>query len=446
MGTDAATHEFELTVNGHRIKARAEPRMHLADFLREQLDLTGTHLGCEHGVCGACTVLLEGEPARACLTFAIACAGSTVDTIESMDDDPVMSELRVAFTREHALQCGYCTPGMLITARDLVLRLPDADQHRIRLGLAGNLCRCTGYAGIVRAVRAVISARRTQGIAPLSCAARRLGPVGAAAMPADVMPRAQRAERERATTPAPTPVPPNGFKPAHGFARSFTVSYPPDAVFALFGRVEDVARCLPGASITGRPNADTVEGAISIRLGPIGAVFRGTARIEHDETSRSGRIIGAGAEGNGRSQTQGVIGYHVLPGPCAGTTRVELEIGYALTGALAQFSRPGLVRSVAERIVSAFAANLQDRLAGKAISASARSLDPLSQLIGDLRDRIHARKWASPSDRVVPREEPAVGALHGVEPIATNARDALLFACAPLLAVLVYLVGKWIFG
>ncbi len=145
---------LSLTVNGRFRRIEAEPRSHLGDVLREHLDLTGTHLGCEHGVCGACTVLLDGEPARACLTFAGACAGASVTTIEGLDDDPVAAELRAAFNREHALQCGYCTPGMLVAARDLVLRLPDADERRIRIGLSGNLCRCTGYLNIVTAIEA----------------------------------------------------------------------------------------------------------------------------------------------------------------------------------------------------------------------------------------------------------------------------------------------------
>src|SRR3954462_9256399 len=122
-----------MTVNGRAIAARAEPRTNLADFLRDGLDLTGTHLGCEHGVCGACTVLLDGEPARSCLAFAVACDGSRVETIEGLDNDEITSELRAAFTREHALQCGYCTPGMLVSARDLVLWLPQADECLIRV-------------------------------------------------------------------------------------------------------------------------------------------------------------------------------------------------------------------------------------------------------------------------------------------------------------------------
>jgi carbon-monoxide dehydrogenase small subunit len=149
-----------LTVNGKPVDSTVEPRMHLADFLRERLRLTGTNIGCEHGVCGACTLVIDGAPARSCIAFAAAQDGADVRTIEGFDDDGVMASLRAAFTAEHALQCGYCTPGMLITARDIVVRLPDADEARVRTELAGNLCRCTGYVGIVRAILNVLAAKR----------------------------------------------------------------------------------------------------------------------------------------------------------------------------------------------------------------------------------------------------------------------------------------------
>ncbi|HZS85104.1 MAG TPA: (2Fe-2S)-binding protein [Stellaceae bacterium] len=146
-----------LTVNGRRVEATVEPRTHLADFLREQQRLTGTHLGCEQGVCGACTILLDGVPARACLAFAVACDGAEIRTVEGFDGDPLMARLREAFSAEHALQCGFCTPGMLISAYDLIRRLPEADEARIRRELSGNLCRCTGYVGIVAAVQRVLA-------------------------------------------------------------------------------------------------------------------------------------------------------------------------------------------------------------------------------------------------------------------------------------------------
>ena len=158
-----AVKPISLNINGEAVEALVEPRTHLADFLRESRGLTGTNLGCEHGVCGACTLEIDGVPARSCITFAVACNGAAVRTIEGFADDPVMAELRAAFNAEHALQCGYCTPGMLVTARDIVMRLPDADEARIRKELSGNLCRCTGYMGIVRAIQRVLASSARPG-------------------------------------------------------------------------------------------------------------------------------------------------------------------------------------------------------------------------------------------------------------------------------------------
>ncbi len=149
-----------LTINGETVSADVEPRLSLADFIRDHRRLTGTHLGCEHGVCGACTVLMDGEPIRSCITFAVVADSAEITTIEGFDDDEAMAQLRKAFHENHALQCGYCTPGMLVAARDIVLRLPDADEARVRLELAGNLCRCTGYVGIVDAILDVLDERR----------------------------------------------------------------------------------------------------------------------------------------------------------------------------------------------------------------------------------------------------------------------------------------------
>lgn len=152
---------INMTVNAIPVDVVVEPRMHLADVLRSELLLTGTHIGCEQGVCGACTVLINGAPARSCITYASTCDGADVRSIEGFADDAVMTALRAAFTTDHALQCGFCTPGMLVTARDIVLRLPDADETRVREELSGNLCRCTGYRGIVRAIMRVLGDRRS---------------------------------------------------------------------------------------------------------------------------------------------------------------------------------------------------------------------------------------------------------------------------------------------
>jgi aerobic carbon-monoxide dehydrogenase small subunit len=143
---------IRVRINGSEVADDVPPRLSLADFLRERRNLTGTHLGCEHGVCGACTVLVDSEPARSCLMLAVACDDRQVETIEGFAGDPVIAALRQTFHQRHALQCGYCTPAMLITARDLIVRRRAGSEHEIRDGLAGNICRCTGYTNIVTAI------------------------------------------------------------------------------------------------------------------------------------------------------------------------------------------------------------------------------------------------------------------------------------------------------
>ncbi|HEV2550879.1 MAG TPA: (2Fe-2S)-binding protein [Stellaceae bacterium] len=143
-----------LTVNGRRVAAEIEPRLSLADFLREHLHLTATHLGCEHGVCGACTVLADGKPIRACIALAVSLDDAEIRTLEGLQGDPLMEALKDAFHEKHGLQCGFCTPGMLVSAWDLLRRRRDLDERTVRVAMSGNLCRCTGYQGIVRSIMA----------------------------------------------------------------------------------------------------------------------------------------------------------------------------------------------------------------------------------------------------------------------------------------------------
>ena len=140
-------------INGQQVRSSVEPRTSLADLLREELRLTATHLGCEQGVCGACTVLIDGQPARACITLAVGIDGSDIRTLEGLDKDALMLVLKSAFHDKHGLQCGFCTPGMLISAWDLLRRKPHLEEAEIRIAMSGNLCRCTGYQGIVRSIR-----------------------------------------------------------------------------------------------------------------------------------------------------------------------------------------------------------------------------------------------------------------------------------------------------
>lgn len=151
---------ISLHVNGERVDAFVLPRINLADFLREQLHLTGTHVGCEHGVCGACTLRVNGDIVRACLTLAVQMDGAMVETIEGLSDSGEIVDLQAAFRDRNALQCGFCTPGMLMAAQDLLSKNANADRVEIREHLSGNYCRCTGYQAIVDAVEATAQTRR----------------------------------------------------------------------------------------------------------------------------------------------------------------------------------------------------------------------------------------------------------------------------------------------
>ena len=151
--------EATLTVNGRQVRRRIEPRMHLIDFLREELGLTGSHIGCEHGVCGACTLRVNGQIVRGCLMLAVQADGCTVETIEGLSDSKELAALQKAFHEKNALQCGFCTPGMLMAAQDLVSRRKKVSRDEIRAHISGNYCRCTGYQAIVDAIEEVIDGK-----------------------------------------------------------------------------------------------------------------------------------------------------------------------------------------------------------------------------------------------------------------------------------------------
>ena len=150
---------ISLVVNGERIEANVPSRLNLADFLREHLKLTGTHVGCEHGVCGACTVRINGDIVRSCLLLAVQTHNATVETIEGLSDSGEITDLQSAFRERNALQCGFCTPGMLMAAQDLLKQSPSPDREQIREHLSGNYCRCTGYQAIVDAIETTARAR-----------------------------------------------------------------------------------------------------------------------------------------------------------------------------------------------------------------------------------------------------------------------------------------------
>ena len=151
--------DIAVTVNGRRYQASVEPRLLLSDLLRDHFGLTGTHVGCEHGVCGACTILVNGDSVRSCLTLAVRANGADITTVEGLGSPEQLNALQHQFRENHGLQCGFCTPGMLMTAVDLLKKYPWASDEEIREGLSGNLCRCTGYQNIVAAIRAAAAQR-----------------------------------------------------------------------------------------------------------------------------------------------------------------------------------------------------------------------------------------------------------------------------------------------
>jgi carbon-monoxide dehydrogenase small subunit len=403
--------KFSLQINGAAVEAETEPRTHLADFLRGERFLTGTHIGCEHGVCGACTVLIDGAPARSCITYAVACEGADITTIEGLRDDVVTAELRQAFSAHHGLQCGYCTPGMLMSCRDIVTRLPDADEARIRLELSGNLCRCTGYVGIVSAVKQVLDQRKSSG-APAIALRGELGPVGAHAPAIREQSRqeSRHSERPVRATAAPdrsAPSSPQNAVSAQQWRavetdgvellETFGVAFSRAQVWDFFDDLDRVARCIPGARLTKPPRDGVAEGEVSVKLGPIVSAFAGMVEVERDAGRFSGTVRGAGRDAKSGSNARAIISYQVNA-LAEATTQVDISVKFLLTGALAQFGRSGLVKDVADHLTQLFTANLEAALSGKPVSDSAgATLNAASLARAALWNRIRAvfGKWWS---------------------------------------------------
>ncbi|MGG5144725.1 xanthine dehydrogenase family Fe-S subunit [Alcaligenes ammonioxydans] len=354
--------EISIQVNGRQQKHEAEPRTHLGDFIREKSRLTGTNLSCEHGVCGACTVLVDGRPVRSCITFAGACDGHEVTTVEGYDDDPIMSRLRTAFSEKHALQCGFCTPGMLATSRDIVLRLPDADEARVRIELSGNICRCTGYQGITAAILSVLQALRDQPDAQVEA----LRAAVVQNVPQDWDQNSFTtfdAVQEEAQMPAPVAAaaPGNADKgKGQAIQGGFDARFPADQVWAFMKDLPKVAACLPGAIIESQEGA-TVQGKIAIKFGPMSAAFKGNATLEEDNERRAAVLRGEGVDSLSQSRARGDVSYQVQPDGQE-RSRVHVELVYSLQGPLAQFSRSGLVQDFVRRMIAEFGKNVNLRL------------------------------------------------------------------------------------
>lgn len=408
------TNRLSLKINDRKVVHEVVPRMHLGDFLREKENLTGTHLGCEHGVCGACVVLLDGQPVRSCITYAVACEGRSVTTIEGYDGDPVMARLRVAFSSHHALQCGYCTPGMLATARDIVIRIPNASERVIRAELSGNLCRCTGYVGIVEAILSVLEELRIKPDPKVEALREGRMPIAQSAIldrPSFAEPLFQNFEAsdarpiQSAQIQQPAQVGasgqtnnPTALKSTPSLTNrnnteileSFDLPFPVTKVWAFMIDLPAIARCLPGAFISAI-EAEQVKGGLSLKFGPMQAAFDGTATLSIDQNTHTATLNGAGQDRLSNSRATGNICYRI---ESLGDqrSRVNITMTYSLQGPLAQFSRSGIVKDFVRRMVKIFAENIEQSLTHpeSELTNKQKNIRPIALFFGIIWDRLLA--------------------------------------------------------
>ncbi|WP_375788531.1 2Fe-2S iron-sulfur cluster-binding protein [Bradyrhizobium sp. Pha-3] len=377
--------QVSMTVNGGSVAADVEPRTLLADFLRGELQLTGTHLGCEQGVCGACTVVLDGRIQRSCITFAADCNGANVTTIEGFDDDPTMQELREAFSEHHALQCGFCTPGMLTTARDIVLRLGDIDERALREELSGNLCRCTGYVGIVAAVKKVAAGKKPNVAAAVAPVVGRFE--GSRSPPA---PSSPPTNGPVTRTPVPAMVPSaGGSAGSTSIEERVRVAAPAEKVWNLLSNLQRVVPCVPGAEITSLDGEDLV-GKVRISLGPIKVAFNGQAKVGMDPAKREGWLTGRGRDAGQGSSAEGSARWTVIADG-ASASLIAVVLTWKLSGPLAQFNRAGLVHDVVRRLAATFAENLEAAITGAA-PPRRKTLGGLGLIWSVIKARLFSRR------------------------------------------------------
>lgn len=367
---------ISFTLNGEAVSGSAEPRAHLADFIREELLLTGTHLGCEQGVCGACTVFVDGRPTRSCITLAASCEGADVRTVEGFDDDPLMVRIREAFSAHHALQCGYCTPGMLATAYDIAQRLPEADAARIRRELSGNLCRCTGYAGIVAAIEDVLAGEPpAAALAPMP----RTIPAGSSTEDRRGEGASAPVQADGATDDAKGGLETISLEGAPGLNRSIFLGVGADDAWSVLSKPERVVTCIPGATLTNPVEDGGLTGAILVAVGPIKATFQGRGLVSFDAENKAGRLVGRGRDTVSRTGLEGSLGFTIRDEGANGS-RLDLEMRYRLAGPLSQFGRPELVAEIADRLLKQVSGAIEREARGERADSAAEAPSSLNGL------------------------------------------------------------------
>ncbi|MEJ2860790.1 xanthine dehydrogenase family Fe-S subunit [Actinomycetospora flava] len=382
-----ATTDVTMTVNGREVTLAVSPRTTLSDVLRDRLGLTGTHVGCEHGVCGMCTVLLDGEAVRACLLFAVQCEGAALTTVEGLGSADDQHPLQQAFSHHHGLQCGFCTPGMLMSAYDLLAGGTYA-QESLPEDMSGVLCRCTGYRGILAAV-ADVAREHPDGVPPPRAAVPpaltgRLGNVSGVA--------SQTTSVRSATRSIPEITVPSGPPTATvDVRRELTAGV--DDVWAVLADMDRLAACLPGAEMTEDLGDDRYRGRAVVALGPVSLRFEGLAHVvEHDPSTHRMRVLAQGAD-RGGSSTQAVIRLAADANDGGGTT-LTADADVHLTGRVAQFGR-ALAGDVSRRLFEQFADAVDE--AAHTGRAPTRTTSPLRLALAALLARLRRLLGQRPS-------------------------------------------------
>ncbi|GAA5120510.1 2Fe-2S iron-sulfur cluster-binding protein [Pseudonocardia adelaidensis] len=371
--------EITMTVNGSEVTVRVPPRMHLADALRDQLGLTGTHLGCEHGVCGMCTVLVDGAAARACLLFAVQCEGAEIVTVEGLGTQEDQHPLQRAFSAHHGLQCGFCTPGMLMSSFDLLADGASVEPDELPVEMSGVLCRCTGYRGILAAV-ADVAAEHPDGLPlPRNCRPRTIIRRGTEQAVSEYEAPSTRIHSRPVELPTGAPS-------ATVEVRT-ELGVPVDKVWEVLDDFHRLAACLPGAELVEVLGDDRYRGRATVALGPVKLAFDGLAQVVEREGHRM-RVAAQGAD-TGGSTTQADIRLRTEPGTAGGTV-LEADAALFLSGRIAQFGR-ALAGDVSKRMFEQFAAAVEENArTGKAPATPAKPPGVLALLAAAVGARLRA--------------------------------------------------------
>ncbi|MGC5628169.1 2Fe-2S iron-sulfur cluster-binding protein [Georgenia sp. Z1344] len=355
------TLRVSFTVNGRPATVDVAPRVTLSDALRDHLGLTGTHIGCEHGVCGMCTVVVDGDAARACLLLACQLEGAEIMTVEGLGKPDDLHPLQESFGKHHALQCGFCTPGQLMSAYDLLDHEPGIDREELPEKMSGVLCRCTGYRNIMDAV-AEVAEEHPDGVpAPRNCASAALLPRDNGGGRASAA--AEHAEDED-TGPVEIRMPQT--EPTVAIEVDEQVRATPDELWAVMADTDRLARCLPGAELVADLGDDRYKGRIRVALGPVKLAFVGDIHVaERDETDR--RIVAlAQAEDAGGGNVQAEVLLSVSPDGEGSAVHAEADLH--MTGRIAQFGR-SLAGDVSREMFGQFT---------RALDATARGEEPVT--------------------------------------------------------------------